>query len=437
MIQDASNSRVSKFQRIGVVGAIALVAVVLFVSLVVLKPAEPDRIQLLTGPEETAYHQLGKRYAAELKHLGLETEIVLTAGGVDNLDRLANGDEDSTVALVPSNAEMGLEPSVDISSLASLGSVAFEPLWLFLGPDQEVHTISDLAGKTVLIGGPGSVSEYLARMLAESNGIEGQVEFTTSTQQTADGIVLALRDGEADAAFATGPANSSVIKTLLDADDVVLFSFERADAYTALFPGVARLEAPEGVFDLSRNIPPAKTFLLAATTNLVATDDLHPSVVPLMLRAAAEVHVASVFTSQAQFPNQENVSLPLKHAACRYYEQGEVGLSKFLPHTIVRRLNHIGFVVLPLLTIVLLLVKILPALLRTVVSIRLTKGFKRLESLEKETASGGDREETLDKLNQLDRDTATMFVPRSKVQDYVDFRQFIHDMRDRLANSAS
>ena len=38
----------------------ALIAIVLLVTVVVVKPAMPDRVVLLTGPEGGAYHDLGQ-----------------------------------------------------------------------------------------------------------------------------------------------------------------------------------------------------------------------------------------------------------------------------------------------------------------------------------------------------------------------------------------
>ena len=35
----------------------------------------------------------------------------------------------------------------------------------------------------------------------------------------------------------------------------------------------------------------------------------------------------------------------------------------------------------------------------------------------------------------LDRASATIFVPRSSLPNYIDFRQILHDMRERVAES--
>ena len=61
--------------------------------------------------------------------------------------------------------------------------------------------------------------------------------------------------------------------------------------------------------------------------------------------------------------------------------------------------------------------------------------FKRLATVEQGSASGVDRSVLLTELERIDEKSAKMFVPRSKVHDYIDFRQFLHDMRERVERS--
>ena len=58
--------------------------------------------------------------------------------------------------------------------------------------------------------------------------------------------------------------------------------------------------------------------------------------------------------------------------------------------------------------------------------------LKKLEVVEKGNAAGEDRATLLEQLDLIDRTSAKMFVPRSIVHDYIDVRQFLHDMRERV-----
>ena len=435
MPENTSITKEDHLWRLSRTATIVVIAIVLLVSVVILKPAAPDRITLLTGPEGSGYHELGKRYAVYLGDRGLEAEVQITDGGFDNVKRLIAGADDA-VAFAPSNIEHVVGDSIDTSHLVSLGSVAYEPLWLFYRSELEIRKIPDLAGLRVAAGAKGTVVNYVATFLFELNGISDQVEIQPSEGQTPRTIAQALVDGQIDAAFVIGGAATSAIRDLLDAEDLGVLSFERADAYQALDPGITKLVAPQGIFDLANNIPPEDLVLLSATTNLVTLDSFYPGAVPLLLRAASDAHDRQrISTASESFPSAQNVSLPLKPAARRYYDQGEKGLSKFLPYKVTRWLNHLGFVVLPLLALAVVLVKIVPLILKIWISIKLTGFFKRLEEVEKSQATGGDRPTLLAELDALDQASATIFVPRSSLQNYIDFRQFLHDMRERVAGS--
>ena len=431
-----NNNSVTKEDRIWKLSrtaTFALFTIVLFVSLAILKPAAPATITLLTGPEGGTYHEFGKRYAASLEDLGLEVDVKVTAGGFENVVLLAAGADD-TVAFAPSNIELVIDDSVDTSNLVSMGSIAYEPLWLFYRADLAVRRIPDLAGLRVATGTSGTVVDHAARSLFELNGVTDQVRIQPSEGQSPETVAKNLIEGEIDAAFAIGRPASPIIKDRLGDDDLEVLSFERADAYQALDPGITQLVAPEGVLDLAKNSPPKDLILLAATTNLVTLGGFYPGAIPLLLRAATEVDDwRRISASGESFPSPKNVSLPLNHAADRYYDQGEKGLSKFLPYKVTRWLNHLGFVVLPLLALAVVLVKIVPVVLKISISIKLAGYFKRLEKVEKAHAAGEESLPLLAELNALDRASATIFVPRSNLQAYIDFRQFLHDMRDRVS----
>jgi TRAP-type uncharacterized transport system substrate-binding protein len=249
-----------------------VIGVVLLVSLVVIKPSAPKSIILFTSPEGSSYHEMGKRLAASLDGMGLEAEVRITTGGIDNAKQLTIGAA-NTVALAPSNIERLLDPDVEIDDLVSLGSIAFEPFWLFSRSQFEVVHLADLAGLRVVTGATDTVTHHMAEILLKSNSIVEQVEVVSLVDQTPEGAAVALVDGRVDAIFANGTPASPIIMGML----------------------------------------------------------------------------------------------------------------------------------------------------------------KQLESVEKAHAAGADPKELLAQLDELDRKTAGMFVPRSMVHDYIDDRQFLHEMRDRVA----
>ena len=415
---------------------IAAIGVVLVVSLVIMKPAAPDKLILLTGPEGSAYHEMAKSLADELHRRGLSTEVRVTDGGLDNLELLAT-DPHGTVAFAPSNIENVVGDSVETNDLVSLGSIAWEPLWLFYRAEREIDDVPDLAGLSVSTGTDGTVVDFIATEMLRINDIVDRVELQSPDGQTPETVMTSLVDGRIDAAFAAGPPASPLIMDLLGNPDISVLSFKRAAAYGARFPGVATITVPQGMVDFGRDLPSEDLALLSVTTNLLALNDLYPAAVPLLLEAVARAENRQRFTTEPEsFPSGNNTSLPLHRAASRYYEHGEKGLGKILPYKVTRWLNHLGFVVLPLLAFTVLLVKIVPIGMKIWGRVHLMGMLKALEEVEKASAAGADPKALLAQLDELDRRTATIFVPRSALHDYIDIRQFMHDMRERVAETA-
>src|SRR6185369_1022026 len=87
-----------------------------------------------------------------------------------------------------------------------------------------------------------------------------------------------------------------------------------------------------GVVDLSRNVPAEDVRLIAATSSLVAREDMHPALVQLFVQAAARIHGGGSWTSRAgQFPSAQNSEFPLARDAERYYRNGPPLLQRYLP----------------------------------------------------------------------------------------------------------
>jgi len=432
MIGRSSHSQQKGFKAASFTLVTVALLAVLFMSLLLIKPAMPDRVRLLTGPAGSPYHELGLRYADTLGRRGLGVDVVVTNGGLDNIQRL--GDEpDNVVAFAASVINIAASPELRTEHLVSYGSIGFSPLWLFYRSDLHINRVADLAGHRLATAGDGTMSDTVTRKLLELHGIADQVEIASVDQANPDKVSDALTAGRLDAVFVSGSPLSKLIQRLLHTDSVSLLSFSQAAAYAARLSGLTTLDAPEGVFDLARNIPPGDSRLVGATTNLVASDSLHPAVAPLMLGAAADIREeSSAFFRDEAFPSDGNLAFPLAKPARRYFQQGETGLSQYLPYNVSRYLNHLGFLVLPILTVVAVLLKLIPTGLKIIGKLRLTSLYRQLEQIDRSNAAGQKQTELLADLDRLDATTATMFVPRTLAPDYVNFRQFLHDLRERV-----
>ena len=144
-----------------VIGAGLLIAAYL-----VLDPTPPRRVVLATGPERSAYAEFGQRYAAELKRFGIQVELRQTLGSRDNLQLLRNRKERVDFAFVQGGASERIrtaEEEAKEEPLVSLGSLFFDPVWIFYRADSAkklnrnatLESISQLRGWRVNVGARG------------------------------------------------------------------------------------------------------------------------------------------------------------------------------------------------------------------------------------------------------------------------------------------
>jgi len=124
--------------------------------------------------------------------------------------------------------------------------------------------------------------------------------------------------------------------------------------------------------------------------------------------------------------------LHLLYSARRFFQQAETGLSKYLPYGVSRYLNHLGFLVLPTLTILVLLLKLVPMVLKGIGRLRLIGLYRQLEQIDRASVAAADEAELLADLHRLDATTAAMFVPRALAAEFVNFRQALYDLGERV-----
>jgi TRAP-type uncharacterized transport system substrate-binding protein len=95
-----------------------------------LDPTPPRHVVLATGVEQGAYDEFGRRYAQLLERHGIRVELRRTAGAAENLELLRNPESGVELAFVQGGAGSpdGEDPE---DRLFSLGSMFYEPVWLF------------------------------------------------------------------------------------------------------------------------------------------------------------------------------------------------------------------------------------------------------------------------------------------------------------------
>src|SRR5258706_722424 len=283
-----------------------------------LKPTPPKRVVLATGSEQGAYAAFGKRYQEELKRYGIEVVLRPTVGSRENLRLLQDPKADVQLAFVQggSSAQQGaqtLEEEKDDGKLPvmSLGSMFYEPLWLFYRADAAkklnregvIRDLAQLRGLRVNVGARGSGIPGIVNRIMLANLMERD-DIQRSTLDLTPGV-MALLEGKLDAVVLVSAPESQLVQMLLQTPGIKLLEFAQAEAYARRYRFLSAVTLPRGVVDLSRNVPPADVVMVAATCSLAAREDLHPALVQLFVQAASRIHGGGGWISKAgQFPTQ-------------------------------------------------------------------------------------------------------------------------------------
>lgn len=348
-----------------------------------VEPAPPRTLSISTGGESGAYYAFAKRYATILQKSGVTLEIKTSAGSLENIERLKKGEAD--VAFVQGGVKP-IEPNADAADeveLKSLGSMYYEPVWVFYRGQQTYTRLGELAGKRIAVGAEGSGVRGLALQLLEAN----DVPLDKRHLLPLSGLDAAeeLQQGRIDAAFIIAAPEAPVVQVLLLSPGVRVMSFSQADAYTRRFPFLTKVVMPHGVIDLVRDIPPKDVKLLAATANLVIGDSIHPALVSLLLQAATEVHGKSgAFQRTGDFPAYLDTSFELADDAKRYFKSGPPFLQRYLPFWAAVLVDRMIVMLLPLIALLVPLMRIAPAVYTWRIRSKIFRLYGELKFLENE-----------------------------------------------------
>ena len=413
-------------------------AVALYVAYQFVEPAPPKRMVVSTGSEDGAYHAFATRYAELLAHNGIELEIRSSSGSGENLERLRRGEVD--LAFVqggvddPARPAPFAKPVPGEVRLKTLGSVAYEPVWVFYRHERRIDTLQPLAGKRLAVGESGSGVRGVVTQLLAANGMatQGRHLLPITGLEAAE----ALLRGDVDAAFIVSAPEGAVVQALLHAVGVRVMSFGQAEAYARRFSFLSRIVLPRGVVDLERDIPPRDTALLATTANVVVRDTLHPALASLLLQAMSEVNGQTGFFQRAgEFPAYKDRSYELSDDAQRYFKSGPPFLQRYLPFWLAVLVERLLVLIVPVLVLIVPLLRMAPSIYSWRVRSKIFRCYGDLKFLENELRENYDglrHGEYLERLDRIEDEAYARSIPLAFSDLLYTLRQHIDLVRDRL-----
>jgi len=405
-----------------------------------LDPTPPRRVILATGPDNGAYAEFGKRYAAELARYRIKVELRPTVGSRENLVLLRDGKERVDLAFVQGGASETIRSNENehVEPVVSLGSLFFEPVWIFYRDEsfKDFTSLTQLRGKKVNIGARGSGTPGIFTRLMAVNQVERE-ELERSMLGDTE-AVIALLDGKLDALVLVSAPEAAFVQMLLQTPGIRLFEFKQAEAYARRYRFISPVVLPRGVANLALDVPPHDLQLIATTTSLVAHDDVHPAIIQLFVQAAARIHSGSGWIARAgEFPAAAHSEFELTKDAERYYRNGPPLLQQYLPFWFANLIDRMWVALFSIVVVLLPISRMVPPLYRFRIRSRIFRWYRNLRLIEAELeANERPREELLQSLDKLEARVATVRVPLAYADELYALRSHIDLVRERLRSPA-
>lgn len=406
------------------VAAAALVTAVVWLAFALLKPTPPRVVTMATAAEGSISAELGRRYREILARDGVELRLSASPGAVAYVERLRDPKSGVSVAVIPG----GITTRGDSPELVSLGTLFYEPLWIFSRGRALVQRERLSRKLRISVGAEGSGSrafsvEFLAR-LGITDGRNASL-LALPSREAGEKLVR----GEIDAAILLDAWESPLVRELLAARDVHLVDAPRADSWVALYPYLNKVVLPAGVADMARNIPPANVTLLAPKASLVVREDLHPAIQYLLLQAAAQIHSGpGVFHKAGDFPAPESIDLPLSDQARQFYKTGPPFLQRHLPFWLAILIQQLLVLLIPVLGLLYPLLRFAPAAFDWAMRRKIFRLYRELKLLDDELATRHPHrvEDLTARLERLDEEVDHLWLP-------ISFRPLLYQLRVHIS----
>lgn len=334
-------SKMPAFSRRGVVS----IFVAALLSSVVPACSETPEISVYslgTGAAGGVYQDAGRSIARSVngdwEGLGFSLDDVPSPGSVSNINAVVDGTLDFGIVQADHQfqAYHGLaswESQGAQSSLRSVLSLYTESVTLLAGADTEIRTISDLAGKRVDIGEPGSGTRLNAIDALEAAGMNWQSDIQAREAPSGERLASFIR-GDVDAFFYTvGHPTTEVNFATYSVRGARFVELEGVDELLASRSYYSSSSIPVGLYPRASNRDDVQTFGTRAT--LVTSADVADDIVYALVKAVYEQRDSlgnynEVLDGIQPADLVSGLTAPLHPGAERFYR--EVGLE--LPATV-------------------------------------------------------------------------------------------------------
>ena len=418
--------------------AVLLVLLGFAVAYKFVAPPPPREITIATGSENGGYHRFGIQLKSALEKQGMKVTLVTTAGTIENIRLLTSSTSSVSVAFGQGGAERFYEG--DKEGVCALGSLFYEPLWVFYRKEAGLTNFSDLKHLKVAAGKLGSGTRMLSEVLLRENGIPQSNWVSVGSSDA----VKALKENQVQALFLVAPVNDPMdrnkphpdVYRLMDDPQIALFPAKRALAYVSRLPHLSVVTIGEGLIDLEKDYPPVTERLISPMATLLCRENLNGDIAVLILQTCRQIQEQGGWLEKAgDFPSKLGVTFPLLPEARQFHDKGPSFFYKILPFWAANMVNRLWIMAIPLLTLVIPAIKLALPTYRWRVRRRIATKYRVLMAIDHKIVDG-----TI--MNSLDADIAQLLLYEDKLAkisvpimfaaDYYSLRSHVRYVRSRL-----
>jgi hypothetical protein len=135
-----------------VLSAVLCGAAIVWLALEILIPSPPKKITIATGQRNQIYQAIGNSYRTILARAGVDVDVRLTNGAVENLALLSDPHSGVTAGIV----QGGISDGTQSPDLLSLGQINYQVYWIFYNATETITDLRQLKGKRIALGPEGS-----------------------------------------------------------------------------------------------------------------------------------------------------------------------------------------------------------------------------------------------------------------------------------------
>ena len=323
----------------------------LFALFAYLRPFPPGTAVIAAGSKDSSYWNTSKDYARYFEANGVKLELIETAGSVDSGKILSDPKTSVDIALI----QGGALDNIDTKRMQSLGSIAYEPLWIFYHKDLSPppRHFTDLfhyrVGMGPRLGGTRKLlSDVLQLNDMKLEDLKGNLD-QSYRDNTKDFYARKL-----DIVVKVANYNDPEIQELLNDQNIAVMPIPHAEAYQKNLPYINAFMMPASSVDIAKNIPAEPIPLIVTTTSLVVDKNLHPDLQMLLLVTARDLQRSSqnlFFSKRDEFPAYVDPTIEISPTASYYYDHGTPPGWHYLPFWLAGFFSRIWIVALSIFAI--------------------------------------------------------------------------------------